>query len=93
MRDYVKEQIIEQYGEESLRKIEDYLKWEATIPVSKILVYADEISFDILGGILTNHSMSVDDALRQLSIDMDTYADEQCWDGWDYEALDLVDVE
>ena len=41
------------------------------------------------GKILTNHSMSVDDALRILGIDMDAFATARGWDGWNYEALKL----
>lgn len=53
------------------------------------LVY-DELGVRIeLGKILTNHSVSVDDALRILGIDMDAFAAAQGWDGWNYEALKL----
>ena len=40
-----------------------------------------------LGKILTNKSISIDDALRILGIDMDSFADKQGWDGWDYEVV------
>lgn len=46
----------------------------------------DEI---VLGEILTNHSMSIDDAIKLLDIDMDLYAQEQGWDDWDYECLSI----
>lgn len=44
----------------------------------------DEI---VLGEILTNHSMSIEDAIELLEIDMDLYAEEQGWDDWEYESL------
>lgn len=47
-------------------------------------LYYDDI---LLGNILTNHSMSIDDALESLEIDMDEYAREQGWDGWEWESL------
>lgn len=40
-----------------------------------------------LGEILTNHSMTVDEALELLDIDMDEFAQEQGWDDWDWEEL------
>lgn len=90
MRDYAKEQILETYGAEALEKVEEYMK---DSNASDLLVYAEYNVFEILGGILTNHSMSVDDALDLLDIDMDAFAEEQGWDDWNYEALDFVDVE
>ena len=33
--------------------------------------------------ILTNHSMSVDDVLELMQIDMDAFAAAQNWDDWD----------
>jgi hypothetical protein len=40
-----------------------------------------------LGQVTTNHSMSIEDILEQLDINMDDYAKSQGWDGWDYEQL------
>lgn len=52
-----------------------------------VLKYADAV----LGRILTNpnHGLTIDEALDSLDIDMDKYAAEQGWDGWDYEQLSL----
>lgn len=88
MREYAREQIMEQYGAEALRKIE-----QAQHSGNFLLVYADDYTFEIVGGNLTNHSISVDDALDLLGVDMDAWAAEQGFDGWDWEALHLVDVE
>lgn len=88
MREYAREQIMEQYGAEALAKIE-----QADYTGNILLVYADDNVFEIIGAILTNHSMSVDDALDLLDVDMDVWAEEQGWDGWDWGALHLVDVE
>ena len=88
MREYAREQIMENYGTEALAKIEN-TEHEGNM----LLVYADGNTFEIIGGIITNHSMSVDDMLDLLGIDMDTWASDQGWEDWDYEALQLVDVE
>ena len=50
-----------------------------------VLKYADTV----LGRILTNHALTIDEALDLLDIDMDKYAAEQGWEGWDYEQLSL----
>lgn len=50
-----------------------------------VLKYADTV----LGRILTNHGLTIDEALNLLDIDMDKYAAEQGWEGWDYEQLSL----
>lgn len=58
------------------KKMKDY---------TMILKYADTV----LGRILTNHGLTIDEALNLLDIDMDKYAEEQGWEGWDYEQLSL----
>lgn len=88
MREYAREQILEQYGAAALAKIE-----QTEYSGNMLLVYADDNTFEIIGDILTNHGMSTDGALDLLDVDMDVWADDQGWDGWDWEALQLVDVE
>lgn len=41
----------------------------------------------LLGEVLTNHSMTVDEALELVGVDMDKYAEEHGWDDWDWEEL------
>ncbi len=88
MREYAREQILEDYGVEALEKIE-----QTEYNGNMLLVYADDNAFEIIGGILTDHSMSIDDALDLLGVDMDVWAGDKGWEGWDWEALDLLDVE
>ena len=54
------------------------------------LIYTCDGEVFVLGKVLTNHSMSVDEVLRLLGIDMDDFAAAHNWDGWDYECLDLI---
>lgn len=54
-----------------------------------VLVYEENNIRLELGTILTNHSMTIDEALELLEIDMDKVADEQHWDDWNFEALKL----
>lgn len=39
--------------------------------------------------IITNQSMTVDEALNCLGINMDEFASTKGWDDWDYECLRL----
>ena len=43
----------------------------------------------LLGEVITNHSMTVDEALEILGIDMDNVAQENGWDDWDFEELHM----
>ena len=88
MREYAREQVLENYGAEALKKIE-----QTEYNGNMLLVYADDNVFEIIGGILSNHSMSVDDALELLDVDMDAWAEDKGWEGWEWEALALLDVE
>ena len=88
MRDYAREQIIENYGQDALYKIEN-----AEHKGNMLLVYADNNIFEIIGGILANHSMSIDNAVDLLDLDMDTWATSHGLENWDYDFLHLVDVE
>lgn len=89
MRDYAKEQILETYGAEALEKIQEYM---TDSNANDLLVYSEGEVFEILGGILSNQSYTIDYALDLLDVDMDKFAEHQGWDGWNYEALKLVDV-
>ena len=43
----------------------------------------------LLGEVVTNHSMAVDEALDILDIDMDAVARENGWNDWDWEQLHM----
>lgn len=62
------------------------------------LYYNDNGNKILLTEVTTNHSMSVEDVLNLMSvedvlnltgIDMDKWAEDQGWDNWDYEALEM----
>lgn len=53
------------------------------------LYYNDNGNKILLTEVMTNHSMSVDDALNVAGIDMDEWAEAQGWDNWDYGALEM----
>jgi metal-dependent HD superfamily phosphatase/phosphodiesterase len=53
------------------------------------LYYNDNGNKILLAEVMTNHSMSIDDALNLAGIDMDEWAEEQGWDNWDYGALEM----
>ena len=45
---------------------------------------------EVLGTVDTNHGMTVWEALDLLGIDMDEYAADQGWDGWDADYLSMA---
>lgn len=55
------------------------------------LVYAESGERIVLGEVLTNHSMSIEDVIDLLEIDMEQFAYDRGWDDWNYEALKLED--
>ena len=91
MKDYAKEQILEFYGEEKLQQIEKYVVNNDS-KANMILAYSEGDTFEILGGIMTNHSINVDYAMDLLDVNMDNFADEQGWESWNYEALCLIQI-
>ena len=54
------------------------------------LVYKDETGTYEITEVLTNHSMSIDDILQLADIDMDAWADDKGWEGWDYDCLQMI---
>lgn len=53
------------------------------------LYYNDGEEKILICEVTTNHPMSVDDMLSHCNINMDDWANEQGWDGWDYGALEI----
>lgn len=51
-----------------------------------VIKYEDEV----LGMVETNHGMSVWEALDLLGIDMDEYAADQGWNGWDTDQISMA---
>lgn len=47
-------------------------------------LYYDDI---LLGEIMTSHSMTIDEAIECLDVDMDDFAYSNGWEDWDYEEL------
>lgn len=73
-----------------MKKIDNALRDKMMSQDRDYLVYAAGDEYYLLGTILTNHGMSIDDALDLCGIDMDEIADEAGWDGWDYDNLMYV---
>lgn len=58
--------------------------------VLKLIYKHSETQVEVIGSIITNKSLSVEDALEILGLDMDELAIEKGWDGYDYNALDTT---
>lgn len=89
MREYNKKEILENYGKEALEKVEQYMN---NSNANMLLIYAECDNFEIIGGVTTNNSISIDDVIELLDINMEVYADEHHWDGWNYDALKLINI-
>lgn len=57
----------------------------------KVLYEDDYVSIE-LGEILTNRSITTEEALNSLGIDLEEWAQEQGWDGVDYECVTFKNV-
>ena len=54
------------------------------------LYYDDNGTRTQVTEVMTNHRMSIEDVLTLTGVDMDTWADAQRFDGWDYNCLYLT---
>ena len=86
MRQWVKEN----YGHEAVEEIDRYMAGRGS---NVILVYADDYTFEVLGGIVTNQSLTIDSMIELIGIDIDEYAAWNRWDDWDYESLIMINTD
>lgn len=57
--------------------------------MTKLVYVHSETDVEVIAEIVTNRSISVEDALELSGVDMNAYAEEQGWEGYDYNALQL----
>jgi len=55
----------------------------------KLVYIHSESDVEIVAELTVNHSISIEQALELAEVDMDLYAEEQGWDDWDFQALEL----
>jgi hypothetical protein len=53
------------------------------------IYYKDETGTYLIGEIMTNRSITVDEALEIAGVDMDQWADAKSWDGYDWNCIEL----
>lgn len=53
------------------------------------IYYKDETGIYLIGKIMTNRSITVDEALEIAGVNMDQWADAKGWDGYDWDRIDL----
>lgn len=53
------------------------------------IYYKDETGTYLIGEIMTNRSITVDEALEIAGVDMDQWADAKGWDGYDWNCIEL----
>ena len=61
-----------------------YTKWE-------IIYRHDEDNIEVIDEFSGNMSLTIDQALDLVGVDMDEYADSKGWDGYDWDSLSIRD--
>lgn len=57
----------------------------------KLVYVHSESDVEVIAEIVSNHSISVEDALELSGVNMDVYAEEQGWEDYDYNALKVIE--
>lgn len=85
MREWVKEN----FGHEAVEEIDRYMEGRGS---NVILAYANDYTFEVLGGVVTNRTfeLTIDSMIEQIGIDMDEYAAWRGWDDWSYDSLIMI---
>lgn len=53
----------------------------------KLVYVHSESDVEVIAEIVSNHSISVEEAIELSGVNMDVYAEEQGWESYDYNAL------
>ncbi|MCM0627362.1 hypothetical protein M5J14_22965 [Lysinibacillus sp. OL1_EC] len=56
----------------------------------KLVYVHSESDVEVIAKIVSNHSISVEEAIELSGVNMDVYAEEQGWEGYDYNALKVI---
>ena len=59
----------------------------------EIIYRHDEDNIEVIDQFTTDRGLTVDQALDLCNINMDKYAEQQGWDGYDYNSLDFRLIE
>lgn len=59
----------------------------------EIIYRHDEDNIEVIDQFSTDRGLTVDQALDLCNINMDEYAEQQGWDGYDYNSLDFRLIE
>ena len=85
-----RQEVQENFGHEAVEEIDRYMAGRGS---NVILVYADDYTFEVLGGVVTNQSLTIDSMIELIGIDMDEYAAWRGWDDWDYDSLIMLNTD
>ena len=86
----IRQWVKENYGHEALEEIDRYMEGRGS---NVILVYADDYTFEVLGGVVTNRSLDIDSMIDLIGIDMDEYAAWRGWCDWNYDSLMMINTD
>lgn len=83
----IRQKVKEKFGHEAVEEIDRYMEGRGS---NVILVYANDYTFEVLGGVVTDRTLDIDSMIDQIGIDMDEYAAWKGWEGWDYDSLIMI---
>ena len=85
-----RQEVQENFGHEAVEEIDRYMAGRGS---NVILVYADDYTFEVLGGVVTSRSLDIDSMIDVIGIDMDVFAAWKGWDDWDYDSLIMINTD
>lgn len=87
-----RQKVKEKFGHEAVEEIDRYMEGRGS---NVILAYANDYTFEVLGGVVTDRALEldIDSMIDLIGIDMDEYAAWKGWDGWDYDSLIMINTD
>lgn len=87
-----RQKVKEKFGHEAVEEIDRYMESRGS---NVILAYANDYTFEVLGGIVTNRTLEldIDSMIELIGIDMDEFAAWKGWDDWDYDSLIMINTD
>lgn len=88
----IRQKVKERYGHEAVEEIDRYMEGRGS---NVILAYANDCTFEVLGGAVTNRTLEldIDSMIDLIGIDMDEFAAWKGWGYWDYDSLIMINTD
>ena len=86
----IRQKVKEKFGHEAVEEIDRYMEGRGS---NVILAYANDYTFEVLGGVVTNRALDIDSMIDLIGIDMDEFSAWKGWDDWDYDSLIMINTD